>query len=106
MGGLSRLLSGSWVASRGVLGGLGEVLGVMLAPKVAANPKKKSKKKGGSKRQAVPEWFFDGFLVEDKQLGRPQSLYLSLGILVSNAYRRFQHRHRILFVLGANMAPC
>ena len=28
--------SGSWVASGGVLGGLGEVLGVMLAPKMEA----------------------------------------------------------------------
>ena len=25
---------------------------------------------------------------------------------MSHAYRRFQHRHRVLFVLGANMAPC
>ena len=40
--------------------GLGEVLGVMLAPKMAANPPK-IEKKCGSKRQAVPEWFFDGF---------------------------------------------
>ena len=53
------------MASGGVLGGLGEVLGVMLAPKMAANPRK-IEKKCGSKRQAVPEWFFDGFLVEDK----------------------------------------
>ena len=57
------------MASGGVLGGLGEVLGVMLASKMAANPQK-IEKKCGSKRQAVPEWFFDGFLVEDKQLGR------------------------------------
>ena len=56
MGGVAELLSGSWVASRGVLGGLGEVLGVMLAPKMAANPQK-IEKKCGSKRQAVPEWF-------------------------------------------------
>ena len=54
LGGLSRLLSGSWVASGGVLGGLGEVLGVMLAPKMAATPQK-IEKKCGSKRQAVPE---------------------------------------------------
>ena len=36
MGGVAELLSGSWVASGGVFGGLGEVLGVMLAPKMAA----------------------------------------------------------------------
>ena len=71
MAGLSGLLSGSWVASGGVLGDLGEVLGVMLTPKMAANPQK-IEKKCGSKRQAVPEFFFDGFLVEDKQPGRPK----------------------------------
>ena len=52
-----------------MLGGLGVVLGVMLASKMAANPQK-IEKKCGSKRQAVPEWFFDGFVVEDKQPGR------------------------------------
>ena len=57
------------MASGGVLGRLGEVLGVMLASTMAANPQK-IEKKCGSKRQAVPEWFFDGFLVEDKQPGR------------------------------------
>ena len=36
MGGVAELLSGSWVASGGVFGGLGEVFGVMLAPKMAA----------------------------------------------------------------------
>ena len=71
LGGLSGLLSGSWVTSGGVLGGLGEVLDVMLAPKIAANPQKIGKK-CGSKRQAVPEWFFDGFLIEDKQPGTPK----------------------------------
>ena len=35
-------------------GGLGEVLDVMLAPKMAATPQK-IEKKCGSKRQAVPE---------------------------------------------------
>ena len=34
MGGVAELLSGSWVASGGVLGGLGEVLGFTLAPKM------------------------------------------------------------------------
>ena len=36
MGGVAELLSGSWVASGGVFRGLGEVSGVMLAPKTAA----------------------------------------------------------------------
>ena len=36
MGGVAELLSGSWGASGGVFGGLGEVFGVMLAPKMAA----------------------------------------------------------------------
>ena len=57
------------MASGGVLGRLGKVLGVMLAAKMAANPQK-IEKKCGSKRQAVPEWFFDGLLIEDKQPGR------------------------------------
>ena len=92
------------MASGGVLGGLGEVLGVMLAHEMAAKSGM-YRKKYGSNRQAVPEWFFDGFRVEDKQPGRPQSLSLSVGIRVSNAYRRLQHRHRNLFVLGGNMAP-
>ena len=105
MDGLAELLSDCWTASGGLLGGLGEVLGVMLGPKMAAKSGK-YRKKYGSKRQAVPEWFFGGFCVEDKQPGRPQSLYLSLGIPVSNAYRRLQHRHRNLFVLGSNMGPC
>ena len=74
LGGLSGLLSGSWVASRGVLEGLGEVLGVMLAPKMAAKSKR-YRTKCGSKRQAVPEKFFDGFLVEDKQPGGPNSVF-------------------------------
>ena len=69
----------------------------MLAPKTAAKSGK-YRKKYGSKRQAVPEWFFDGFCVEDKQPGRPQSLYLSLGILVSNAYRRLQHIQKFVRV--------
>ena len=69
MGGVAELLSGSWGASGGVFGGLGEVFGVMLAPKMAAKSGK-YRKKYGSKRQAVPEWFFDGFCVEDKQPGR------------------------------------
>ena len=48
-----------------MLGGLGEVLGVILTPKMAANLQK-IEKKCGSKGQAVPEWFLDVFLVEDK----------------------------------------
>ena len=103
MDGLAELLSDCWTASGGVLGGLGEVLGVMLGPKMAAKSRS-YRKKCCSKRQKVPKWFFDGFCVEDKQSRRPQNLYLSLGILMSNAYRRFQHRHRISFVLGAKIA--
>ena len=104
-GGLGQLLSGSGVASGGVFGGLGELLGVMLAPKMVPRSGK-SGKKCCSKTHAFPQCIFDGFYIQEKQPGRPQNLYLSLGIPVSNAYRRFQHRHRILFVLGANMAPC
>ena len=36
LGVLAKLLSDSWTSSRGVLGALGEVLGVMLEPKMAA----------------------------------------------------------------------
>ena len=71
MGGVAELLSGSWVASGVVFGGLGDVLGVMLAPKMAA----KSRiywKKYGSNRQAVPEWFFDGFLSKISSQGDPK----------------------------------
>ena len=71
MGGVAKLLSGSWVASGGVLGGLGEVLGVMLAPKMAAKSGR-DRKKCGSKRQAVPQRFFDRVCVEDQQLGDPK----------------------------------
>ena len=98
---LERLLGGLWRS----VGALGEVLGVMLAPKMAAKSGR-YRKKYGSKRQAVPEWFFDGSCVADKQPGRPQSLYLSLGIPLSNSYRRLQHRHRNLFVLGGSMGQC
>ena len=40
----------------------------------------------GSQRQAVLQRFFAGFCAEDEQLGRPESLYLSLRILWSNAF--------------------
>ena len=88
MDGLAELLSDCWTASGGVLGALGEVLGVMLGPQMAAKPRS-YRKKCCSKRQKVPKQFFDGFCVEDKQSWRPQNLYLSLGIRISNAYRRF-----------------
>ena len=64
---LERLLGGL----QRTVGGLGEVLGVMLARRWQLIHKK-PKKKCGSKRQAIPEWFFDGFLIEDKQPGRPK----------------------------------
>ena len=35
-GGLAKLLNDSWTASGGVVAGVGEVLGVMLVPKMAA----------------------------------------------------------------------
>ena len=72
MGGVAELLSGSWVASGGVLGGPAEVLGVMLAPKMEAKSGK-YQKNYGSKRQAVLEWFFDGFCVEARQT--PKSVF-------------------------------
>ena len=103
MGGVAELLSGSGVDSGGLFGGLGEVLGVMLAHKMHRNPENIEKSMAPRGRR-----FQGGFLMVfvSKQPGRPQSLYLSLGILLSNAYRRLQHRHRNLFVLGGNMAPC
>ena len=69
---LERLLDGLG----GVLGGLGEVLGVMLGPKMAAKSRS-YRKKYGSKRQKVPQPFFDGFCVEVKQPLIPQNLHLS-----------------------------
>ena len=87
-----------------MLGGLGEVMGVLLAPKMAANPQKIEKNVAPKGR-----WFRNDFLMvfwsKISSQGDPKSVF-ELGILVSNAYRRFQQRHRILFVLGANMAPC
>ena len=66
MDGLAKLLSDCWTASRGVLGGLGEVLGAMLGPKTAAKSGSYWKK-CCSKRQNVPKPFFDEFCAEDKQ---------------------------------------
>ena len=61
LGGLRRSVGGSW---RG--------LGCHVGAQDGSEFSKNLKKKCGSKRQAVPEWFFDGFLVEDKQPGRPK----------------------------------
>ena len=47
-----------------------------------------------------------GFGVQEKQPTSSKICFFSRGILMSNAYSRFQHRHRIVFVLGANMASC
>ena len=69
---LERLLDGLG----GVLGGLGEVLGVMLGPKMAAKSGS-YRKKCYSKRQKVPQRFFDGFCLEEKHSWRPRSQYLS-----------------------------
>ena len=67
-GGLGQLLSGSWVASGGVFGGLGELLGVMLAPKMVPRSRK-SRKKWCSKTHAFPQIIFDGFYIQEKQPG-------------------------------------
>ena len=56
MDGLAGLLSDCWTASGGVLGALGEVLGVMLGPKMAAKPRSYVKN-CCSKRQKVPKRF-------------------------------------------------
>ena len=61
MDGLAELLSVCWTASRGLLGGLGEVLGVMLGPKMAAKSGS-YRKKCCSKRQKIPNQFLSGFL--------------------------------------------
>ena len=87
-----------------VLRNLGEALGVMLAPKMAAEVKI-YRTKCGSKRQAVPQRCFDRVCVEDQQLGETlKSVLESTNPNVKCIL--FQHRHRILFVLGANTAPC
>ena len=65
--GLKRLLGG---LQRSV-GGFLRVLGCHVDAQVAANLQK-IEKKCGSKSEAIPECFFDGFLVEDKQPWRPK----------------------------------
>ena len=77
MDGLAELFSDCWTASGGVLGGLGEVLGVMLGPKMAAKSGS-NRKKCCSKRQKLPKRFFDGCCVADKQPWRRRNLYLNL----------------------------
>ena len=61
MDGLAELLSDCWTASGGVLGGLDEVLGVMLGPKMAAKSKS-YRKKCCSKGQKVPRRFLMNFV--------------------------------------------
>ena len=61
MDGLKELLSDCWTASGVVLGGLGEVLGVMLGPKMAGKSRS-YRKKCCSKRQKIPNQFLSGFL--------------------------------------------
>ena len=70
MDGLAELLSDCWTASGGVLGVLGEVLGVMLGPKMAAKSRS-YRKKCCSKRQKVPQRFFNGLCVEDSKISSP-----------------------------------
>ena len=71
MGGVAELLSGTLVDSGGVLGDLGEVLGVMLAPRMAAKSGK-YRKKYGSKRQAVPYLFLVVFVSKIRSRGDPK----------------------------------
>ena len=52
----------------GMLGGLGQVLGVMLGPKMAAKSGS-YRKMCCSKRQKVPKRLFGGFCVEDSSPG-------------------------------------
>ena len=59
---LKRLLGGLWRS----LKGLGDILGDMLAPKMAAKSTN-YRRMCGSRRQAVLQRFLDGFCVEDKQ---------------------------------------
>ena len=56
LGSLAELLSGSWVASGGVLKGHGDVLGDMLVPKMAAKSTN-YRRMCGSKRHAVLQRF-------------------------------------------------
>ena len=63
MGGVAELLSGSWGASGGVFGGLGEVFGVMLAPKMAAksgNYRKNILSQEAEGSTAVLKWILCG----------------------------------------------
>ena len=57
--GLAELLSDCWTASGGVLGGLGEVLGVTLGPKMAAKSESCRKKCCSRGRR-----FQSGFLMD------------------------------------------
>ena len=81
MDGLAELLSECWTASGGLLGGLGEVLGVMVEPKMGT-------KSGTYRKNAAPRGrrfqrgLLNGCSVEDKQPWRAQHLYLSEGILM------------------------
>ena len=59
LGGLERSVGGSWR-------GLGCHVGAQDGSEI-----QKILKKSGSKRQAVPQRFFDRVCVEDQQLGRP-----------------------------------
>ena len=65
---LERFLSDCWTASGGLLGGLGEVLGVMLGPKTAAKSGSYLKK-CCSKRQNVPNRFLMNLVPKISSIG-------------------------------------
>ena len=74
----------------------------MLAPKMAPKSRK-NRKKQAFKTQAVPMCIFIRFFDPKMTSGTPKIQCLSLGVLVSNAYRRFQLNHGFFSLLGANM---
>ena len=68
MDGLAELLSDCWTASGEVLGGLGEVLGVMLGPKMAAKSGS-YRKRCCPKRQMIPKRLLMDFVSKTSSPG-------------------------------------